>query len=174
MYSRSAYHHTDDLFNHPGSYSWLQEQVGLLRQEFPDDDIRVQGGEPQLRPPSAEARSQAWRDRSACTAGRQALVMCADGKVIPCLQMRECEEHYCGDLRHQSIQEVWDGERLRELTYGISRDKFRGTPCFDCEERHSCLDLVGNCVRDLYGRYGSIYQPAPDCPRNTKAYVRKV
>jgi len=44
------------------------------------------------------------------------MMICADGKVLPCEQMPETEEYFCGDISHQSIQEVWDGNHLRELT----------------------------------------------------------
>jgi MoaA/NifB/PqqE/SkfB family radical SAM enzyme len=173
-YCRSGFHHSDDLFNYPVSFQWLEEQVKQLKQEFPDDLISIQNGAPCLEPLLPEARQKAWPKRSACTAGRSVVMICADGKVIPCEQMPETEEYFCGDVAHQSIQEVWNGDRLRELTYGVPREKFKGQPCHDCEEWEECICQKGCCIRDLSQYYGSIYQPPPNCPKCNKSFIRTV
>jgi radical SAM protein with 4Fe4S-binding SPASM domain len=171
-YSRSGFHHSDDFFNHPASYQWLEEQVKQLQQEFPDDFISIQNGAPKLAPPSPEARQAAWPKRSSCAAGRFTMVICAGGKVIPCEQMPETEEYFCGDVSYQSIQEVWDGARLRELTYGIPREKFKGQPCYDCEEWESCIIQKGICIRDLAKYEGCIYLTPPECLKHNRSYIR--
>jgi len=173
-YSRSGFHHSDDLFNHVVSYQWLEEQIKQLQQEFPDDDIRIQNGPPVLKPASLEDRLKAWPKRAMCSAGRSTMVMCTDGKVIPCEQTPETEKYFCGDLSYQSIQEVWDSDRLRELTYGIPREKFKGQPCYDCEEWRECIWQKGNCVRDLAKYEDNIYQPPPNCPKYNKSFIRTV
>ena len=173
-YCRSGFHHSDDLFNHPASFQWLEEQTKQLQQEFPDDVINIQNGAPRLEPLSLEARREAWPKRKSCIAGRTSMMICADGKVIPCEQMPETEEYFCGDVSRQSIQEVWGGDRLRELTYGVPREKFKGQPCYDCEEREVCVCQVGNCIRDLAAYHGSIYQSPPNCPKHDRNYIRIV
>ena len=173
-YVRSAFHHSDDLFNHPASYQWLEEQVKRLQQEFPDDFIAVQSGAPSLEPLSTEARREAWLKRVFCSAGRTQMMICSDGKAVPCEQMPETEEYFCGDVSYQSIQEVWDGDRLRELTYGEPREKFKGQPCYDCEEWEGCVNQMGNCIRDLAIHYGGIYQPPPSCPKHDRSFIRMV
>ena len=173
-YCRSGFHHSDDLFNHPTSYQWLEEQVKQLQQEFPDDFIEMQNGAPKSDQLSPEAKQEAWQKRSACIAGRSFMMICADGKVIPCEQMPETEEYFCGDVSHQSIQEVWDGDRMRELTYGIPREKFKGQPCYDCEEREVCVNQKGNCIRKLAAYEGNIYQPPSNCPKYDRGFIRMV
>jgi radical SAM protein with 4Fe4S-binding SPASM domain len=170
-YCRSGFHHSDDLFNHTASYQWLEEQTQQLRQEYPDDLINIQNGGPALEPLSPEARQKGWSKRSMCTAGRDSMMICTDGKVIPCEQMPETEEYFCGDVSHQSIMEVWNGDRLRELTYGIPREKFKGTACYDCKEWEACC-LMGNCIRDLSYCYGNVYQPPANCPKHNLPYLR--
>lgn len=173
-YRRSGFHHSDDFFNHPASYQWLEEQARRLQQEFPDDFISDEIGAPQLESLSPEDRQEAWSKRRSCSAGRTVMTVCTDGKVVPCEQMPETEEYFCGDVSHQSIQEVWDSDRLRELTYAVPREKFKGQPCYDCEEREECVNQMGNCIRDLAIYYGSIYQPPPNCPKYNRSYVRIV
>ncbi len=172
-YSRSGFHHTDDLFLSEESFSWLEKQVEFLRTEFPDDNISIQNGRPVLNPRSREDRKQVWSKKSICTAGRSAITICTDGKVIPCEQMPETEEYFCGDVTHQSIMEVWDGNRLKEMTYGMPREKFVGQPCFDCEEREQCHNEMGFCIRDLAAHHGNIYQPPPNCFRHDLPFVRQ-
>ena len=173
-YFRSGFHHSDDLFNHPASYQWLEEQVKQLQQEFTDDFINVQNGGPKLAPLSPEATQKTWRERGACSAGRYGMTICADGKVLPCEQMPETEEYFCGDVSYQSIQEVWDGACLREFTYGVPREKFKGQPCYDCGEWEECVHQRGNCIRDLTIYHGSMYLPPPECPKHNRSYVRTV
>lgn len=171
-YSRSGYYHSDDLFCTNESYQWLQREIEKLKQEF-GDDIVLQNGAPTFEATSPEARKSAWKDRIFCPAGHSSMMICADGKVIPCEQMPETEEYFCGDLMHQSIMEVWHGDRLKEMTYGVSREKFIGTECYDCDEREECHHIRGYCIRDLALFYDSIYQPPINCYKSSLPYIRQ-
>ena len=171
-YARSGYHHSDDLFLNSQCYAWLNTEVEKLQQEYPGDRVTIQNGQPIFEPVSREIRKEAWNKKSLCTAGRTVMTICADGKVIPCEQMPETEEYFCGDVSHQSIMDVWNGDRLKEMTYGMPREKFQGAPCYDCEEREECHNVVGYCIRDLAAHYGSIYQPPPNCYRHDLPFVR--
>jgi len=173
MYSRSAYFHSDELHNHDESYKWLDQQASILRKEFPDEAIFLQNGPPSIENASKSVLKENWARRSSCPVGRSSMMICADGKVIPCEQMPETEEYFCGDLMNQSIMEVWNGDRLKEMTYGMPREKFKGQPCYDCEEREECLDVMGTCIRDLAAYYGSIYQPPPNCYRHELPFIRQ-
>ena len=119
-----------------------------------------------------EKREQIWEDRAACTAGRDIMTICADGRVVACEQMPEREEDYLGDLRVQSIREVWDGEVLDKYLLHPPREKLKDTPCFDCEEYDICQTLKGVCVRNACIHYGTRWYPVPECPRNTGPYMR--
>lgn len=137
-----------------------------MRNEFTGERIIIQNGGPGHQGLESELRKKNWVSRSKCTAGRSGMTVCSDGKVIPCEQMPETEEYFCGDLAHQSILEVWNGERLKQMTYGMPREKFEGQLCYDCEEREECLDVMGTCIRDLAAHYGNIYRPPPNCYRH--------
>ena len=173
-YCRSGYHHTDDLYNHNESFKWLQKEVEKLREEFPTDFINIQNGSPQHEPLSKEVLQKMWGERSACTAGRTSIMICADGKVIPCEQMPETDENFCGDLKINSLQEVWDSKELLEKTIYLPKENFKGTPCYDCEEREECHINMGYCFRDTAQYYGSIYKPATNCPKFNLPYIRRM
>jgi len=171
-YCRSAYRHEDTLFNDPGDYAWLDAQIRDLEQEF-SEQIVLQNGYASPSPLSVEQREVLWQERSMCGAGRTLFMTCADGKVIPCEQLPETEEMFCGDLGYQSIEEVWDGEALRNVTYGIPRRRYKGTVCWNCPDIEECHDKMGYCIRDTYIACGTIYDAPPNCPRSRR-FVRQM
>ena len=163
-YCKSGFRHKDKLFNHQDDYEWLDEQLDKLRAEFPNDMIVYQNGPPRIERDSQEQRERSWPERARCTAGRDAMTVCANGKVVACEQMPETEEHFLGDLRVQSIAEVWSGKVLDEYLIHPPREKFAGTPCYDCEEFDQCQTVYGLCVRNSCIYYGTRWHPTPNCP----------
>ncbi len=172
VYSRSGFHHTDDLFLTQNDFEWLNAEIDKLNSEFPEDNITAQNGQPNFERPSVESLKSSWQSRSMCTAGRINMMICADGKVIPCEQMPETDEYFCGDLTSQTIIEVWNGDRLKKMTYGMPREKFQGLPCYDCDERNECHNVMGFCIRDLAAHHGNIYQPPANCYKNILQHIR--
>lgn len=164
-YCRSGYHHKDKLFNHPDDYAWLDRQLKELREEFPDDRILYQNGAPKTTPEPREAREALWKKRAMCTAGRTNFTICATGKVVSCEQMPEREGDYIGDLRTQSLAEVWHGREMDEYLLHPPREKFKGTVCYDCDEFDECQTFYGQCVRDSVLCFGTRWSPATICPR---------
>jgi len=171
-YFRSAYHHTDDLFNHTESVDWLMQELEMLKQKFPDDTVGLQNGAPVLEPLSKEQRAVQWPDMLACSAGRMSMAICVDGKVIPCEQMPEIDANFCGDLNTQSLEEIWHSEEMAKRTTALPREEFKGTPCFECSDRHRCYNIRGFCIRDAAKYYGSIYTPDPNCPKVEQPFIR--
>ncbi|GHT16998.1 hypothetical protein FACS1894189_2090 [Planctomycetales bacterium] len=174
VYSRSGYHHSDDLFLSQENFDWLNNEVEKLNAEFTDDKVILQNGQPGLERPSPESLKASWPNRNSCTAGRVNMMICADGKVIPCEQMPETEEYFCGDVTNQSILEVWNGDKLRNMTYGMPREKFVGQPCYDCLDRKECHEIMGYCIRDLAVHHGNIYQAPSNCYLNRLSHIRMV
>ena len=170
-YVKSAFHHKDKLFNHPDDYRWLEEQLRKLKEEFPDDDLSYQNGPPELNPTSIDERREIWNRHTHCTAGREFFTICANGKVVACEQMPEKEGDFLGDLRIQSIEEVWNGRALDEYLIHPPREKFAGVVCHDCpeEEYTQCQTQVGGCVRDSVARFGTRWAPPSFCPHAPEA-----
>ena len=172
VYSRSGYHHSDDLFLSQNDFDWINNEIDKLNTEFTDDNIMLQNGQPGFEKTSPESLKSSWPNRSVCTAGRVNMMICADGIVIPCEQMPETEKYFCGDLNHQSIMDVWNSERLKEMTYGMPQEYFKNTPCYDCAERDECHNIMGFCIRDLAVHHGDIYQPPANCYKNLLNFIR--
>lgn len=50
-------------------------------------------------------------------------VISADFKVWACLHFRQSQKHFLGDLREQSLEEIWRGARIREVYQSIDCQK---------------------------------------------------
>jgi len=171
-YCKSGYHHKEKLFNHPDDYKWLDNALEKLKAEFPGHDIYYQNGPPKPNPDPPDMLEKTWKNRNACTAGRSNLTICANGKVVACEQMPERDEDYLGDLRTQSIEEVWNGKDLDEYLIHPPREKFKGTICYDCDEYDECQTYYGVCVRDSVIQFGSRWVPCTICPKRKGPAVR--
>lgn len=173
VYLRSPYRHQDKLFNSPGDFEWLKRQLKKVAEDLSlDKEISIGNAPPSPAPPSPEEKKKAWESRRHCFAGREHLTVCANGKVITCEHMPERDEDYLGDLRAQSIAEVWNGRGVDEYLIHPPRNRFAGTPCLDCDEFDECQTFMGQCVRDSFIHYGTRWHPPSNCPRNAKSPLR--
>ncbi|MCK4828625.1 radical SAM protein, partial [bacterium] len=170
-YCRSAFHHKDRLYNYLDDYEWLNKEIEKLKKEFPGDDFNIQNGAPKPEPMSAEEKKGVRDKKIRCTAGKNMLVICANGRIVACEQMPEREEDYLGDLRCQSLTEAWNGKALDEYLIHPPREKFKGTICYECpdDEFNECQVVVGTCVRDVVRDYGTRWAPTKYCPRAPEA-----
>jgi radical SAM protein with 4Fe4S-binding SPASM domain len=170
-YCRSTFHHKDKFFNHLDDYEWLDREIEKLKQEFPEDDFMIQNGDPKPEPMSPEKKKEIWDKSTRCTAGRNMLAICANGRVVACEQIPEREEDYIGDLRSQSLTEVWNSKALDEYLIHPPREKFKGTICYECpdDEFYKCNTITGTCVRDIIRDYGTRWAPTKYCPRAPEA-----
>lgn len=162
-YGRSLYRHSDDLFLSLEQYDWLSEQVEKLRSQFPNTVIKYNAQRPIPDEP-VEDKKRRWKQRALCSGGKEGLVIHPDGKVTICEELPRRPEYIVGDVSKQSLMEVWNSDRLQEAIMP-PREKFKGWPCYDCEEFEECHKILGRCVRDALKIYGTIYAPPPQCPK---------
>lgn len=47
-------------------------------------------------------------------------VISADFKVWACLHFRQSQKHFLGDLREQSLEDIWRGSRIKEVYHNIN------------------------------------------------------
>lgn len=167
-YSRSHFHHHDDLFLDPADSAWVADQVAELRRELPGLDI-VYGAQSSNAQRGAESagesqRWEKWRGRARCSGGSSSLAVAPDGLVFLCEQIPQIPEHFVGDLRRQSIMDVWNSKRLLSYIYP-DREQLIGSPCYECDKFEDCHRASGHCFRDALFNYGSRYMPPPKCPK---------
>lgn len=172
-YHRSFHKHTDELFVDSKCIPELRRQFDEIRDKYPDIDLvenltqesDISG---ELTP---ERIRSIWDNRLGCGGGWYSLGIAADGMAFLCEQMKMDEPFYVGDARSQSIREIWQSQRLLNFIYP-EREKFEGTVCSSCGEFEECMWTKGRCYRDAYFSYGSIYEPPPLCPNNSRPGIR--
>jgi len=162
-YGRSYYQHQEALFLSQEQMDWLNETVEKVKGELEWPEINCSVGPRDFTSRSEEERRTDWKERAKCSGGRSSLVITPSGKVTLCEQMPVLDEYVVGDLKNQSIAEVWRSERL-QMMIDPPREKFRGTACESCEEYEECHDVYGYCFRDALFTYGTVCAPTPACP----------
>jgi radical SAM protein with 4Fe4S-binding SPASM domain len=165
-YAKSRYHHKDCYYLAPKRYSELVEKAKEIFADFPD--VKFLPGEILSDPMETpqHVKEKQWGKRSLCTGGRQAFVLLPDGKVTMCEELYYHPNYLMGDLKKQSIMEMWESEEALRISYPDQRQVPDG-PCRYCEEFAECHIFPGRCVREAIKTYGEErhYFPDPRCPK---------
>lgn len=147
--------------------AWLRETVPALQERH--------AGRMRLiydRNFNAEAASSSCGNEPAdpsralsinCDQGIRVLRVLPDGRVSRCDQWWYEEDVVFGDLRKQSIYEVWSSPELMEMLHP-PRERFRGTACEGCAIFDACSS-TGRCIFAAHEAYGTIYAPDSHCFR---------
>jgi radical SAM protein with 4Fe4S-binding SPASM domain len=119
----------------------------------------------QLTVGSAEAVASSSRvdcsDRLLCEVGLKTLDVLPDGRVTRCRYSPGDDMLVVGDLRRQSLLQVWNGEPLLKLTLP-SAEQFPETACGSCGERDACSGR-GRCIVGAKLRHGEYLAPDAAC-----------
>lgn len=118
-------------------------------------------------PKSVGQRCEDWEQRAMCTGNVHGFFVLPDGKATLCEQLYWHPFFIMGDLRRQSIMEMWNSEKALSL-WNISRGEVRSaSPCRMCFRFEECRRGLGNCWRKAVSAYGpeNYDFPSPDCPK---------
>ncbi|KAF0206650.1 MAG: radical SAM family [Methylocystaceae bacterium] len=172
-YHRSFHRHADELFVEPRHVPTLAKQFDKIRELYPDVDLveNLTGDAKEFPEAMRASDRQKWDSRIGCGGGWSSLGISPNGKAFLCEQMKMAEPFFVGDARVQSIEEIWQGQKMFDFIHP-PRERFSGTECVDCEEFETCVWEKGRCYRDAYFSYGSIYHPPPLCPKNSRPGLR--
>jgi MoaA/NifB/PqqE/SkfB family radical SAM enzyme len=89
--------------------------------------------------------------------------MLPDGRATRCRYLPDRDDLVIGSLADQSIVEVWDGARLRELN-GPPRDRYAATACHGCGGFDGC-HARGRCYFTALAATGRLHAPDAFCGR---------
>ncbi|MGO9777100.1 MAG: SPASM domain-containing protein [Terracidiphilus sp.] len=172
-YRRTFHRHTDDLFVNPEDMPVLKRQFAEIRERYPDAVVseNLTEGDGITPEQAPQLQKQLWDRRSGCGGGWSALGISADGKAFLCEQINIRDPFVVGDARTQSIEEIWNSEKMLKFIYP-ERARFEGTICEACGEFEDCMWKSGRCYRDAFFSYGTPYFPPPMCPQNTRPGLR--
>ena len=163
-YGRSIYRHRDELFLQPTALAWLEDMMSSFRKRYPGRNISM-GGAPAAMDPDPEKRRSRYRERALCTGNRSAFVLLPDGMVTACEELYYHTAFIMGDLRTQSIMEMWEGEQALFLARPDQASVSDGA-CAVCPEFDECHTLRGRCFKRTLQAYGTDrpHWPDPSCP----------
>jgi len=130
-YLRSSWKHDDDLLPGGDELAAMAREVDALRPELPGVEIKMC--------PLQDPRdiSLAAEGLSACSGGKSGLVVGADGRVSICDRLLSFDEAVVGNVTHESLAEIWNGERLRAFI-DPDEEAFAGTECAGCGLKQTC------------------------------------
>lgn len=144
----------------PEDGRWLEERVADLSEHY---DVHFKWEQDQSLV-AREAKERTWLSRRLCGGGRLSFVMRADGRICLCTEIPIEDQFVVGDLKRQSVMEVWNSRRMRDLLFP-RQDRFRGVACSECENFILCHESRGRCFRDSLRAYGTFFAPDPRCPK---------
>lgn len=166
----SIYREFPELYPPEEKYLLIKKEVQDLKPKYPHMALKCD----YLRDAyymSDEERGDFFEKRPVCSGGRWAFVLLPDGRVTLCEELYYIPEFIVGDLRKQTIEEMWHSpEMLRVME--PEREDFAGSPCYDCDEFLKCHTTKGRCWKRAYkafkDRGNAAYWPDPYCTRAPK------
>ena len=105
--------------------------------------------------------------RPSCGTGLQTMLLDADGKIYPCINLAH-SEFVLGSIKDEDFDfsKMWREQskliKFREQTSLENKDR----KCGRCPLRHWCL---GGCRGEVWSLTGKLSAPSPDCERLKKA-----
>lgn len=165
-YSRSIYHHDDSLFCPHDAAKVFADQLDDLKLKYPEKDISFSGVIPDPYSFTYETKEKNYWERAFCTGNRRAFTILPDGQVTICEELYYHPNFIVGDIKKQSLMEIWNSPRSLELAFP-SQDTFPDGPCRSCPDFSRCHNHLGRCPREAIKAYGPErhYWPDPRCPR---------
>ena len=112
---------------------------------------------------------KAFKNRALCTANVDGLVILPDGQVSVCEEMYWHQAFLLGDVKKNTIKEIWNSEKALKLWNISQEDIPEDSKCHTCQEFNKCRRGLGVCWKMAMQAYGldKYYYPDPRCPRAT-------
>lgn len=164
-YGRSLFRHRDELFVDESHLVKVAAIVSELAPQYSHMRITV-GGVGVPPPADARKRHLEWTQRAFCTGNRDSFVILPNGLVTACEELYDHQSFIMGDLRRQSVMEMWNSREARALIYP-DQLAVPGGACATCDDFEQCNAVRGRCWRDVLKSYGwdKPYYPDPRCPK---------
>jgi radical SAM protein with 4Fe4S-binding SPASM domain len=165
-YGRSLYRHDDALFVKEDSLHEFEDKLQIIKAAYPQKGIFFSGANPDYYAGTAAKRSNLYKERAFCTANRRSAVVLPDGQVTICEELYFHPDFIIGDLKENSLMEIWNSAKALELAHP-SQELVPDGPCQNCPDYRECHDNLGRCYREALKAYGydKSHWPDPRCFR---------
>lgn len=99
---------------------------------------------------------------SRCSANSTHMFVLPDGKVTICEQLYWNQNFLIGDLKYQTISEVWNSEKALYLA-DLPQDSFsKESFCHECKIFGKCQSFMNRCYANIMKAYGIEHWDYPD------------
>lgn len=165
-YSISRFNHKGDFPISSEEYKAILEASEKIFESRPDISFNPGDVFEPYEEVSVDERAKDWEGRSFCSGGRQNFALLPDGKVTMCEELYYQRQYIMGDLKKQSIMEMWNSPEAKSISCP-PKELFPDGPCRDCESLYACHYFPGRCVRESIKHFGADrhYYPDPRCPK---------
>lgn len=103
---------------------------------------------------SKEKKKQLFDNRNLCSGNLNALYILPDGKVTICEELYWHPRFLLGDLNNQSIMEIWNSQKAKDLFFLNQESLQTSSPCRTCNDFKECRKFRHVCWRDTILAYG--------------------
>lgn len=105
--------------------------------------------------------------RGLCSGSFSSMYILPNGEVTICEELYWHPEFIIGDVRKQSLLEIWQSEKAKRFYHLRQCDIPKDSACADCEFYHDCRNIRQTCYRDTIKAYGldKWYYPDANCPK---------
>jgi radical SAM protein with 4Fe4S-binding SPASM domain len=152
VYGKTCGRHEEGLAISPGDVEGLRETHRRLAERYDDASLELKFDE---RGPESGPVG--------CMEGLRGLTILPDGRATKCEHWRFGDDLVVGDLKVQSLLEVWNSAALARINQP-PRESFAGTPCHRCKQLTACNDVRGRCSLTSLLAYGTPFAPDLYCP----------
>jgi radical SAM protein with 4Fe4S-binding SPASM domain len=170
---RSIYLDPDVYANISSTYDnikKIEDLVELYKNKYHDIDISFSGYSKKDKYISDDLKIKAknYNERVKCSGNFYGFIILPNGKVTICEELYFHPAFIIGNLKNQSIMEVWNSKRALEL-YRLPKEKIRKeSACKTCpqDEYERCRQIKGVCWKEILSAYNheNWDYPDPKCP----------
>lgn len=119
---------------------------------IPDDDDKYK---------KAEGGSKNF-EGAACSANVTNMMVLPDGNVTICEQLYWHPDFIIGNIKEQTIEEIWNSHRALELWNLSQMDINPESPCHVCKDFEECFKMANRCYANILKAYGTDKFDFPD------------
>lgn len=147
----------------------LAKYVDSIREKYSNIAFYFSGSNIKSAP---EQKSEKFWERAVCTGNLKSFIILPDGRATICEDLYEHPRFIIGDLTRQSIMEVWNSQRAKDLFYLSKENISAESACKQCTSFDACRQGKGVCWKEALMAYGSERWDYPDtrCPQAPEVY----
>lgn len=123
---------------------------------------------------SIEEKKNKMLAKNMCSGNFSSIFILPDGQVGICEQLYWHPAFIIGDVTKDSIMDVWNSQKAKDL-FAFPQSNFpQESPCRKCDIFAYCRYQKGVCWRNIFFAYGkeNIYNPDPECPYAPKPILK--